>query len=348
MRALVSVVRHCWPVLSLSLVLVLLAGAIGTFGDAALKVTATEALIFVILVVGLYIFVGNSGIVSFGHISFMMLGAYATAWQTCCPGLKSVFLPGLPEFLLQTQVPNLPAALLGGGLAATFALVVGSAIMRLSGVAASIAMFALLAGLKSAFENWDSVTGGFTSVVGLPIYADLPVALVSALIVMWAAYLYQVSRFGLVLRASREDEVAARAGGVNVYAQRLIAFVLSAFVVGLSGVLYGHMLGTVAVDVFWLQMTFVSLAMLVVGGMNSLAGAVLGAVSVSALIEILRQIESGMTIGSITISTPAGVQQIALAILLLLIVVFRPRGITGGRELPWPWPEFTGKGRADS
>ena len=338
MRASGNVLRRFWPAISLSLVLVLLAGLIAVFGDAALKVTGTEALIFVILVVGLYIFIGNSGIVSFGHVSFMMLGAYASAWQTCCPGLKSVFLPGLPEFLLQTQVPSLPAALLGAAMAAIFALVVGSAIMRLSGVAASIAMFALLAGLKSGFENWDSVTGGFTSVVGLPIYADLFVALVSALLVVWAAYLYQLSRFGLALRASREDEVAARAGGVNVYAQRLIAFVLSAFVVGLSGVLYGHMLGTISVDVFWLHMTFVSLAMLVVGGMNSLAGAVLGAVLVSALIEVLRQVESGVTIGSITLSTSPGVQQIALAALLLLIVVFRPRGITGGRELPWPWP----------
>ena len=280
-----TAVRRVWPALSLSLALVLLAGVIGTFGGAALKVTATEALIFVILVVGLQIFIGNSGIVSFGHISFMMLGAYATAWLTCCPGLKSVFLPGLPEFLLRTQVPSLPAALLAGALAAIFALVVGLAIMRLSGVAASIAMFALLAGLKSAFENWDSMTGGFTSVVGLPIYTDLPVALVSALFVIWVAYLYQVSRFGLALRASREDEVAARAGGINVYVERLIAFVLSAFVVGLSGVLYGHMLGTISVDVFWLPVTFVSLAMLVVGGMNSLAGAVLGAVLVSALVE---------------------------------------------------------------
>ena len=79
--------------------------------------TVTSCLIRVVIVVGLYIFVGNSGIVSFGHMGFMAIGAYAVAWQTCCPGLKPYTMPGLPELLLNNTLPNLPAGLAAGLLA---------------------------------------------------------------------------------------------------------------------------------------------------------------------------------------------------------------------------------------
>jgi branched-chain amino acid transport system permease protein len=93
-----------------------------------------------VMVVGLSVFVSNSGIISFGHVSFALVGAYASAWQTCCPGLRGVFMPGLPQILLDTNVPVVPAALLAALLAAAVAAVVGIAIKRLNGEAASIAL----------------------------------------------------------------------------------------------------------------------------------------------------------------------------------------------------------------
>jgi branched-chain amino acid transport system permease protein len=151
-------------------------------------------------------------------------------------------------------------------------------------------------------------------------------------VAMAAAYIFQESRFGLALRASREDVVSAKASGINVFGVRLLALVISAFFKSIAGVLYGHYLGTISVDVFWLDTTFITLAMLVVGGSRSLAGAVVGVLSMTALTEILRRVEGGFTIGSISISAPDGLQQIALALVMILILVFRPQGLMGGRK----------------
>ncbi len=137
------------------------------------------------------------------------------------------------------------------------------------------------------------------------------------------------------LRATREDDVAARALGIDVYRQRLIAFTLSAFFVGIGGVLYGHFLGVISIDVFFLDTTFLTLAMLVVGGMRSLAGAVFGVLIVSAVIEVLRQLETGIGFGGFVLSVPSGTQEIVLAIAMILIFLYRPRGIMGSRELRW-------------
>lgn len=329
-----TITRLLWPLLSLVLLLSTIF-VIAIFAGGPFQRTVTEALIMVILVVGLQIFIGNSGVVSFGHITFMAIAAYATAWQTCCPSFKAVILPGLPEFLAQTQVPSLAAIAVSVILTGAFAFVVGLPIIRLTGIGASIAMFAVLSIVNTVYSNWDSVTGGESSIIGLPTYSNLPVAFVGALIALFVGHLYKSSRLGLSLRASRDDEFAARASGVNVYWQRLIAFVLSAIVVGFGGVLHAHFIGTVSIDIYWIGLTFITLAMLVVGGMRSLAGAVVGVVVISALIEILRQFESGLDFGLFEIAAPAGVQEIGLAIVLLLILIFRPSGITRGDEFVW-------------
>ncbi|MCP4623386.1 MAG: branched-chain amino acid ABC transporter permease [bacterium] len=298
--------------------------------------TVTSCLIRVVIVVGLYIFVGNSGIISFGHMGFMAIGAYAVAWQTCCPGLKPYTMPGLPELLLNNTLPNLPAGLAAGLLTAVIAFLVGIALMRLSGIAASIGTFAFLAIVNAVYSNWTSVTGGTSSISGIPLYVDIWNSLGWALVTILAAFVYQRSRYGLSLRATREDEIAAKSAGVNIFRQRLLAFTISAFFVGIGGVLYGGFLGILSPDAFYLNLTLITMAMLVVGGINSLSGAVSGVVVLSAFIEILLQIESGINVGARTISVPPGVQEIGLGILMLLILIFRNGGITGNREIVWP------------
>ena len=114
---------------------------------------------------GLYIFVGNSGVISFGHTAFMAVGAYATAWQDCCSTTKSLFMPALPNFLLQVTVPPPIATIVSGVVASLSAAVVGVTIIRASGISASIATFAVLAIINVTFSNWDSVTAGTTTLV---------------------------------------------------------------------------------------------------------------------------------------------------------------------------------------
>jgi branched-chain amino acid transport system permease protein len=186
------------------------------------------------------------------------------------------------------------------------------------------------------YANWDAVTLGLSSVVGLPTYVNVWVAFAWAAVAITVAYVYQSSRFGLALRATREDEVAAQASGIHIMGQRMRAFVLSAFFVGVGGALYGHYLGAVSVDTFYIGMTFVTLAMLVVGGMHSLSGAVIGVLVISGLVESLRKLESGIDLGGFMLGAPTYSQELGLAVVMILILLFRPKGLMAGTELQWP------------
>ena len=335
-RRLVEVAAYLWSVLGLAVPLGILVILLSLTGSLAVEQTVIEALIKIVAVVGLYVFIGNSGIMSFGHVAFMGIGAYAAAWQTCCPMLKPIVMSGLPDILLQNTVPDFPASVVSGVVAAAAALVAGAVIMRVNGIAASIASFALLFIFNAIYSNADRYTQGVGSIVGLPTYVTPAVGYAWACSAIALACLYQRSRFGVALRACREDEVAAKAAGINVYAQRLIAFVFSAFLLGISGALYGSLLGTISVDTFFLDMTFMLVAMLVVGGVRSVAGAVVGVTAVSAVVEIFRQLQNGVDIATLHISVPAGLQGIALALFMLVVLIFRREGITGGHEIPLP------------
>ena len=138
-----ALVRLYWTPLALSLILLAITVLVWAMGDGVLARTVTDAWIRAVLVVGLYIFIGNSGVLVFGHIAFTLIGAYATAWLTLSTFKKSFALQ-LPAILADYQYPVLPSAIASATLAALVALVVGFPIMRLSGLAASIASLAVL------------------------------------------------------------------------------------------------------------------------------------------------------------------------------------------------------------
>lgn len=309
------------------------------FGSRAFNRTVVEMFINIMVVAGLYVFVGNSGLLSFGHISFMCLGAYMTAWLTIPPVMKSITLKGLPTWLLHTKLPMWAATPISGVFAALFALIVGRVIMRLSGIAASIATFGLLGVVNNVYSNWDSVTGGQGSIVGTPATMNVWNGWLGAAVAIAIAYLYSISRSGLALRAARDEAVAASASGIDIVRERLVAFVVSAFIIGLAGALYAHFLSIVNPGSFYLRTTFITLSMLVVGGMYSLSGAVAGVVVISALIEMFRDLEKGVSLGGLTIALPNGVQEIAIGIITIVILMYLPTGLTRNREFSWRgWP----------
>ena len=146
------------------------------------------------------------------------------------------------------------------------------------------------------------------------------------------AFAYKRSRFGRLLSATREDAAAARAVGVSVYRQRLIAFVLSGALAGFAGGLYVHLLPVNAESVY-LDLTFLTLAMLVIGGATSLWGAVVGALVVSGVDSFLAEAENGIHIFGHPLDLPAGTRIVVVGALMALVLILRPVGLTGGREL---------------
>lgn len=321
-----------WSTLAILASIVLAIAAIGWLGSPLVQRVAVDMLIKIVIVVGLSIFIGNSGVLSFGHASFAAIGAYGSAWFTLPLAAKKIFLPNLPAFILSTQL-GLPAgAAIGMALASLAATLIGLVIMRLSGIAASIATLAWLAIVNTVFANADNWTKGTSSLVGLPLATGVATATIGALLAILVAFLFKYSRFGLMLQASREDEAAAQASGISVRAMRLIAFVLSAAVVALGGVLQGHFLGVLAVGQFYLEFTFLTLAMLVMGGMRSLSGAVVGTIVVALVSEILRVATGGLVVGAMNIPAMPGAREIGLAFLMLLVLTLRPRGLMGSTE----------------
>ena len=196
-----------------------------------------------------------------------------------------------------------------------------------------MATFAMLMIVHVVAQNWNEVTGGRRALVGLPQFVGLWTALLGAVVALAAAAFYQQWRRGLLLRCSRENEVAAEASGIDIARERLLAFVVSAFFVALGGVLFAHFLGTITANSFYLDLTFVTLAMLVVGGMRSLTGAFVGTAVVTIVSEVFRSIERGIDLGGFTLAAPPGLQEIGLALILLLILVFRRDGLVGDFEI---------------
>lgn len=339
MNKVVDGIREFWPAIGLSLFLAVVSVASTVVGSSALQHMITEMMINLVVVIGLYVFIGNSGILSFGHISFMAIGAYAHAWFSCCTVsmVKQLYMPGLPLILRDNAYPFWVGAGAAGLLSGAVALVIGAVLMRLSGIAASIATFAVLLMTYTLYANWDSVTAGAGSLSNVPVDAGIGLTTVFAVASVLVAYVYARSRFGLMLRASRDDAVAARSAGVNIYLMRLIAFVVSAIFLGIGGALYASFLGTLSVDQFYLSATFLTLAMLIVGGVGSLTGAVTGVLFLTAVKETLRYFEAGVTVADVSLYLPKGFEQVCLGIIMIAILILRPSGLTKSQELPWPF-----------
>ena len=317
-------------------VFVVIAATLGSLGPASLDRVVVVALINIVFVVALYMFVGNSGIYSFGHFSFATIGAYFAGILVLPLKLKGQLLPNAPGFLGSVSLGPVVAVIAAGLLAALVALVVVVPLSRISGLAAGLATVSLLISVRVIAGNWEDVTRGKKSLSSIPISTSRNGTLLWVVIAIFVAWGYQRSSFGKRLRASKADEVAAAAAGIAIPFQRGIAFVLSAFFTGVGGALFALFLGSVGPDVFYLDITFLIITMLVIGGADSLTGAVVGAVGVSVLAEILRRTESGSILGVIDVPARPGVQRVVLGALVVLILLRRPSGILGGRELQMP------------
>jgi branched-chain amino acid transport system permease protein len=320
-------VRRVWPLPPLVLLIVVFA-VVGSRLSSAGQIDVVTGLVQISIVIGLYTFVGVSGVFSFGHVAYVAVGAYVSALLAVPVEQKELLYTDLPRSLATVSLPPIVAILVGGVGAAVVALLLAPALGRLAGLGASLATFAVLVIVHEVAINADVLTRGQQGVLGVPLETTIWSALVWTLLILVIAFLFQASKVGLELRAAREDGVAAQAVGVYLGRLRGVALVLSAFLVGLAGGVYAQVLGSFNPDTFYLDLTFLTIAMLVVGGLNSLSGAVVGGLLVTILSQLLRRMESA--------AERPGLTEVAFALLTIAILVARPGGITGGREIPFP------------
>ena len=282
-------------------------------------------MIYIILTVSLNLLTGFTGIVSLGQIGFMAIGAYLSAILTLAPRLKKMWLPGLPAWLQNIQLSLFPSMLIGGIAAAVIAILVGLVILRLRGVYIAVATLGFLVIVKVLAENWISVTRGGRGISALPMYTNLWWTTGTAVFTIYVVWRIVNSPYGRKMMAIREHDIAAESVGVHTPRVRLFAFTVNAFFTAVAGALWANLIGVVSPGSFYLWLTLLIIIMMVVGGMGSITGSVVSVAGFTLILEWLRNLESQIAV--------YGFHYIIFALIFMVIIIFRPQGIFGTKEI---------------
>lgn len=302
------------------------------FGNNGINI-ATLVLLQLTSVLALAVFSGNSGIVSFGHSAFMGIGAYVAGVLTMNASTQASVLPQLPGVLAGYQL-SLGLALFACALVGILVgVLTGFPLSRLSPGTAAIGTLAFLIIIHVILIGARDYTRGSQTFYGVPRYTSVYVALAAAAAFILIARLMRDSPLGLKLQASRENEVAAASVGVDVRKVRFQGWVISIVMATLAGALYGHFLGAFSPKDFYFSLIFTLIAMLIVGGMLTVTGAVVGTILLAFIVQVLRQGETGVDLGFVSLPGIFGLPQLGMGVALLLAIWLRPQGLVGLHEI---------------
>ncbi|MGI9464627.1 MAG: ABC transporter permease subunit, partial [Aestuariivirgaceae bacterium] len=332
----IKMTARTWIGTSGYVVFLVTAAVIAASIGGSIERTLIVFFISLIAVLGMGVYSGNSGILSFGHLAFMGIAAYLSGILTMPVAMKKVTLANAPDFLANAHLDFFAATVVTVLFVMIVALIVGIVISQLDGSSATITTLGLLVIVHGIIIGAREITRGSQSFFGVPRWTDITVAAGCAVLAIIVARVFKDSVFGLKLRASRDDQLAAGAMGVNVRLQRLISWVISAGLVAIAGVLLGHFLGAFSVKKFYFVDTFALLAMLIVGGMATVSGALAGAVLITLVSEFLRRVEGGVDIFGFQTPELFGTTQIGIGLIILLVMYKRAGGLLDRLE----WDEI--------
>ena len=330
----------------LALVVILIGLLFLLFGENAQIRTASVFMIHLMLVLGLQTFMGNSNVANLGHISFMGIGAYVTAILTIPVQVKAITISDAPLGLGEYSMHVIPAAIIAVIVGTLFAFLTGLLLTRQSGIAATIATLAWLVIVHVVINNWTELTRGARALYGIPLSVNLITVTLIAAVMVIVVRLFRDSKAGVQLRASGDDILAASAMGVNVQRLRLRAWVLSGCLCSIAGVMFALFLGSISPKSFYFDLTFLTLAMLILGGMHSISGAVLGTVVVTVGFEAMRWLEAAPTVLGTELPRMPGLTGFFLGAIIVLFMGLRPDGLIGIDELDEFVERYLGRRRS--
>lgn len=280
----------------------------------------------VILAVSLNLITGFTGQFSIGHAGFMAVGAYSSAYLTVYYGQAwERSLGGIVGGTLAHILIFLVAIAVGAAVAAIAGLVVGIPSLRLRGDYLAIVTLGFAEIIRIVILNIDKV-GGATG-LSVPGYTNFLWVGAFAIITIIIVYNIVHSDMGRALISIREDELAAEAMGINTTRYKVLSFVISSALAGMAGVLFGHYTQFLSTNDFQFIRSFEIIIMIVLGGMGSLTGAVFGAIVITLLPELLRQLPGDAS----------RYRLVVYSALLIIIMLTRPQGILGTREFGLSW-----------
>ncbi len=290
-----------------------------------------------ILALSLNLIYGFTGLFSLGHAGFIAIGAYVSAIFILSPAQKEMMWllePMMWPFSV-VQTPFWVSALAAGLVAALFALLIGIPVLRLGDDYLGIATMGFAEIIRVFIVNFTSITNGSLGIKGIPDHADAFTCYVWLLITLIFLVRLLNSNYGNVFKCIRDNEIAAKVMGINVFHYKVLSFCLGAFFAGIGGALLGSHLSTIDPKMFSFLLTFNVLMFVVAGGLGSLTGSLLGAAVITVSLEWMRILEEPMDFGFIEIPGIPGMRMVIFSLFLLAIILFRREGIMGMREITW-------------
>jgi branched-chain amino acid transport system permease protein len=278
----------------------------------------------IILAVSLNLINGFTGQFSIGHAGFMAIGAYGSAMFTLRVGVHwaaGLTAAGAPEPIAQ-GVALLVALVLGGLLAAVAGYLVGLPSLRLRGDYLAIVTLGFGEIIRVLILNVDAV-GGARGLPGIPGWVNFFWVGIGVAGVIFLSRHLAMSTHGRALFAIRDDEVAAEALGVDTTSYKVLAFVMGSFFAGVAGGLFAHFLSYLNPNSFTFLKSIEVIAMVVLGGMGSISGAVLAAIILTLMPEVLRPVKD--------------YRMVIYSLMLIILMITRPGGLLGSREISLSW-----------
>ncbi len=317
----------------LTIILVIIGLITSYFGSRYQLRLVYSTYVNLLVVLGLQVFMGNARITNLSHSAFMGIGAYAAAICVTPVNIKALSLPNAPWGLNAFSLDPLSSALIAIVITGTVALLVGLMIVRLSGIGATIVSLAFLVIVHSLFLYRTDIFKGNQAFFGIPQVFNLASVIALSAVVVFSVRIFRESKWGVALRASADDEVGALSMGVEMYRLRLIAWVFSGMLLAVAGIAYAYFLGTISARPFYFNHVFLTLAMLIFGGMRTVTGAVLGTFVISLGLEMVRWLETGPVFLGIDLPEALGLSGIALGVVIVFTMALRPSGIMGEHEI---------------
>lgn len=308
-----------------------------TNNDYAISIVE-RALIYSVVALSMNMVTGFTGLFSLGQAGFMAIGAYITAMFTIPIEYKLdvYYADGILPVLEKAILPTPIAIIIGGLIAAFFAALIGIPILKLKSDYLAIATLGFSEIIRAIISSsmMEKITNGSLGLFMIPPFNSSLQCFIYCLVPIIFMILIINSSTGRDFKAIREDETAARAVGINIFKTKELSFVVSSFFTGIGGGLLAMFMQSIKGDLFTISLTYEILLMVVLGGIGSITGSIVGAFFVSIGQEWLRFFDEPFSVAGVNIPLfKPGFRMVIFSILLMVVVLFFRKGLLGGKEL---------------
>ena len=310
----------------------------GTSHSYAISILERSA-IYAVVAVSMNLLNGFTGLFSLGQAGFMAIGAYTTGILTIPVNRRQsvYYMNGIAPWLENLHLPMIPALLLGGLFAAAAAALVGIPVLRLKSDYLAIATlgFAEIIRALLAAPMMNTITNGSFGLNNIPGFQNIfqPMAIAAVCIVLMILLIN--SSYGRAFKAIREDDIAAEAMGINLFRHKELAFVISSFFTGVGGGMLAIFMRSIDTKTFQVTLTYNILLIVVLGGIGSVTGSIIGSLLINGSQEWLRFLDEPTTVPVLSSLFKPGFRMVIYSILLMVVVLFWRRGIMGTNEFTW-------------